>query len=68
MTDDIEVRIKERAFQIWIEEGRPQGRDRENWEKAKAEIVAEDKHGFIGQRSDPLSNPFDSTKRDGGKK
>ena len=66
MTDDIEERIKERAFQIWIEEGRPQGRDLANWEKAKAELAAEDKHGFIGQRSDALTNPFEQSK--GGRK
>jgi hypothetical protein len=60
--------MTDEAFQIWTEEGRPHGRERENWEKAKAEILAEDKHGFIGQRSDPLSSPFDSSKRDGGKK
>jgi len=61
MTDDTEERIRERAFQIWIEEGQPKGRELNHWEKAKAEIAAEDKHGFIGQRSDPLSNPFDKS-------
>jgi len=59
MTDNIQQRVKERAFQIWIEEGQPEGRERNHWEKAKGEIAAEDKHGFIGQRSEPLSNPFD---------
>jgi hypothetical protein len=29
MMDDIEQRIKERAFQIWIEEGQPHGRERD---------------------------------------
>ncbi|MBV9704011.1 MAG: DUF2934 domain-containing protein, partial [Methylobacteriaceae bacterium] len=28
---DIEDRIRARAHQIWEEEGRPEGRDREHW-------------------------------------
>jgi hypothetical protein len=31
-------RVRERAFWIWIEEGRPLGRDEEHWRKAEAEI------------------------------
>lgn len=31
-------RIRERAFQIWIEEGQPSGRDKEHWALAEAEI------------------------------
>ena len=30
--------IRERAFQIWIEEGQPDGQDREHWERAKTEL------------------------------
>jgi hypothetical protein len=36
--DHKEQQIRERAFQIWIEEGRPDGKDKEHWEKAKAEL------------------------------
>jgi hypothetical protein len=32
-------RIREKAHQIWIEEGRPEGRDREHWDMA-SELVA----------------------------
>ena len=32
-------RIRERAFQIWIEEGQPDGRDREHWLMAEAELL-----------------------------
>jgi hypothetical protein len=35
---DREKRISERAHQIWEEEGRPTGRDREHWERATREI------------------------------
>jgi hypothetical protein len=30
-------RIRERAYQIWEIEGRPDGRDREHWLRAEAE-------------------------------
>jgi Protein of unknown function (DUF2934) len=38
----LEQRIRERAFQIWEEEGRPQGRDKEHWELAKFIIAQQD--------------------------
>ncbi|HEY5965240.1 MAG TPA: DUF2934 domain-containing protein [Xanthobacteraceae bacterium] len=36
---NLERCIRERAFQIWIEEGQPVGRDREHWLMAEAELV-----------------------------
>ena len=35
-----EQQIRERAFQIWNEEGRPDGKDVEHWEKARLRLVA----------------------------
>ena len=40
---DMEERIREGAFHIWIQEGRPEGRDKEHWELAKAQIAAEER-------------------------
>jgi hypothetical protein len=40
-----EQRIKERAFQIWLAEGRPSGRDREHWRAAEREIADEQQRG-----------------------
>lgn len=37
--DDIEHQIKARAFQMWIEEGQPSGRDREHLTRAKEELL-----------------------------
>ncbi len=34
-----EDRIRRRAYQIWEEEGWPQGRDAEHWSRAEREIV-----------------------------
>ena len=41
MTNDTGLvqRIRERAFQIWIEEGKPLGRDTEHWQRAEQEIA-----------------------------
>jgi hypothetical protein len=37
---NLERRIRERAFQIWIEEGQPRGRDKEHWLIAEAELTS----------------------------
>lgn len=44
MTDevDFERRIRQKAHQIWEEEGRPEGRAREHWEKARVLVAIED--------------------------
>ena len=34
-----EQRIRDRAFQIWLDEGKPDGRHQEHWRMAEAEIV-----------------------------
>jgi hypothetical protein len=41
MADDSkqQQRVRERAFQIWIEEGQPEGKDREHWERAEKEVT-----------------------------
>lgn len=39
---DREQQVRERAYAIWEQEGRPDGEDREHWLRAEAEIAAED--------------------------
>jgi hypothetical protein len=39
---DLETRIRERAYARWEEDGRPEGRDKEYWERARRFIEAED--------------------------
>ena len=36
-----EHRIRERAYGIWIEEGRPHGRDLAHWQRAHQELQRE---------------------------
>ena len=43
---DIGQRIRERAYRIWLDEGCPQGRELDHWDKATQLVAIED-----GQRS-----------------
>jgi hypothetical protein len=38
MDTSLEDRIRARAYEIWDNEGRPSGRDREHWDRAVREI------------------------------
>ena len=38
MGDDRAKRIAERAYQLWEQEGRPEGRDREHWMEAERSL------------------------------
>lgn len=41
MSVDVEQRIRDRAYAIWLEEGCPHGRDAEHWLQAERAILAE---------------------------
>ncbi|PWC83765.1 hypothetical protein TSH100_19545 [Azospirillum sp. TSH100] len=41
MSVDVEQRIRDRAYAIWLEEGRPHGRDADHWLQAERAILAE---------------------------
>lgn len=38
MTDDREEQIRQKAYRIWQEEGEPEGREHEHWERAQQEF------------------------------
>lgn len=40
MSSHREARIRERAYAIWEEEGRPPARDLHNWQRAEEELAA----------------------------
>jgi len=40
--DRLEARIRDRAHKIWVDEGRPQGREKHHWELARLAIAEED--------------------------
>lgn len=37
--NDVDQRIRERAYQIWLDQGRPDGREKDHWEAAKQAIA-----------------------------
>jgi hypothetical protein len=37
--DRDEEQVRLRAYHIWLEEGCPAGRDKENWQRAEAELI-----------------------------
>ena len=41
METEQEQRIRQRAYDIWLREGRPHGRDGLHWQRAEAELAAE---------------------------
>lgn len=51
-----ERRIRERAYHLWEQEGRPHGRDREFWERARELIAIEDNPG-AAQLPNPETHP-----------
>jgi DUF2934 family protein len=38
--NNIEQHIRARAFYIWIEQGQPEGKDKEHWQQAESELMA----------------------------
>ena len=42
MQSDREARIRERAYQIWVEEGRVHGKQVEHWRRAEHELAQEE--------------------------
>jgi hypothetical protein len=50
---ELEQRIRERAFRIWLEEGKPEGRHKQHWELAKLAIARED--GFAATLAPPTA-------------
>jgi hypothetical protein len=38
----LEARIRERAHKIWLDEGRPHGREQQHWELARLAVAQED--------------------------
>jgi hypothetical protein len=50
--------IRQRAYQIWEEEGRPEGRHLEHWQRASDEIDPGTRHTRVTPRdADLTSNP-----------
>jgi hypothetical protein len=50
---DLETRIREHAYVLWEEDGRPEGRAEEYWERARRFVEAEDDPKAPDMTADP---------------
>ncbi|WP_305096366.1 DUF2934 domain-containing protein [Croceibacterium aestuarii] len=50
MSSDLDKRIQERAYEIWESEGRPEGRQEEHWQQARAEFADAKAESTAGKR------------------
>jgi hypothetical protein len=41
LVEPTEAEIRERAYQLWLAEGRPEGRDQEHWQAARLALLNE---------------------------
>lgn len=58
---EIERRIRERAYRIWEEEGRPEGRAEDHWEQAKMIIALEDtQKTMLKPIQEPQAEPIEA--------
>jgi hypothetical protein len=63
--DDHDERIRQRAHDIWEEEGRPEGREYSHWLRARAEIQEEDGEaiGLAQRRDQPSGRAMERTSK-----
>lgn len=56
--------IRERAYRIWDAEGRPEGKEKEHWERAERELSSEaNASGSSSAGSDVLETPVPKKRR-----
>ena len=55
---NLEARIRERAYQIWEREGRPDGKHLEHWRRAEQEVKSQAERGVLERSIErPTSAP-----------
>lgn len=58
---DRESEIRRRAYDLWVRDGRPDGRADEHWKNASEEYEAQERTGSHRMETDPELNNPDST-------
>jgi hypothetical protein len=54
---DFEQRVRERAYELWVQEGRPSGRDAEHWLRSEEATRAELAAAALAKMSKPKAAP-----------
>jgi Protein of unknown function (DUF2934) len=61
MVDDLEERIRQRAHKMWVDEGRPDGKEESHWSLAKMAIAFEDARGeMLRPVEEPRPEPIEA--------
>jgi hypothetical protein len=55
-----EQRIRERAYQIWLDEGQPEGRDQEHWHQAETQLAPEESEQPKTDAQSPIAGPYEN--------
>jgi hypothetical protein len=55
-----EQRIRERAYQIWLDEGQPEGHDKEHWQQAEIQVSTEAVDQPANGAQPPLAGPYEN--------
>ena len=60
-----EQRVRERAYQLWEEAGKPEGEEFDHWSRATEAIAVEDiqREPAAGGSTDPLTDETSGTRR-----
>lgn len=61
MHNDLLDRIRSRAYEIWLEEGQPLGRDEEHWARAEAEVLGNADAGAVTPDGQATPDPETAT-------
>lgn len=63
---DREERIRRRAYELWVSEGRPDGRENEHWRQASEDIDNDDRASNEGSGSDASAGGLSTPLQQGG--
>ena len=64
--EQLEQRVREKAYEIWLDEGRPHGRAEEHWELAKFVISQQDGlASTLVHPAPPASEPIEAIANQG---
>ena len=61
MSDDRDQQVKQRAYELWENEGRPSGRHDDHWDRARREIEERDQGRESGVEAPSAESPAKRT-------
>ncbi|MFK0335166.1 DUF2934 domain-containing protein [Rhizobium sp. NPDC090275] len=64
MGQDLQEQIRTRAYQIWIDEGQPEGADLRHWLQAADELAGDDTHETLQELIDEDDREDEAKRRD----